>query len=131
MSELNNQADKADLDLDDILDKMKDPRMQLDIRDRTKGLRTIKRSIIGSNFVDWLIDNNFTITGSRLEALAICTALLNTYAVCCVVYLEWLLFFFAVLYAQDVLIAFCAGIASRARRARRRRSPSRTLPSCT
>lgn len=52
--------------------------MGLDIRDRTKGLRTIKRSIIGSNFVDWLIENGFTITGSRLEAMAIGTAMLNT-----------------------------------------------------
>lgn len=72
------QTDNRDLDLDDILDKMKDPRMGLDIRDRTKGLRTIKRSIIGSNFVDWLIENGFTVTGSRLEAVAIGTALLNT-----------------------------------------------------
>jgi hypothetical protein len=57
---------------------LQDPRNGLDVRERSKGKKTIKNSIIGQNLVDWILDQDLTLSGSRLEAVQICEALLNT-----------------------------------------------------
>jgi hypothetical protein len=50
----------------------------LEIKERKRGIRTIKRCFVGSQFIDWLIAKNLTSTGTRQEAVAVATALLNS-----------------------------------------------------
>jgi hypothetical protein len=69
---------EGELDVAELLSKLRDPNCGLEVRDRKKGLRTVKRAFVGTQFVDWLLANGFTKTGTRAEAVAIASALLNS-----------------------------------------------------
>jgi Ca2+-binding EF-hand superfamily protein len=66
-----------DYDLEKILDMMKNPSLGLGIKDRTRGLRSIKRSFYGAELVDWMLAHKLTWTGERAEAVALGSAMLN------------------------------------------------------
>jgi len=53
-----------------------------DIRERQYQGKRLKRAVVGSEVIDWLLRNGMTMSGTRQEAIAIATALLHTYLIC-------------------------------------------------
>lgn len=66
------------MDLRDVMLKMRDPNYGLEMKDAKIGFFTTKRCMTGQQLIDWLIAQKLTESGSRAEAVAIATALLNT-----------------------------------------------------